>query len=130
MARRRAPLKTFSIKHQPRKQFHQRPQWQREGEVTYMSQVEGREAPLRRTFMEQLFGSLCEDFAMLKREIAAEVKALKREVTDLGQHVDILEQTHEAWEEEVDSHRRELLPLQDRNQDLQYQLEDLENRSW
>ncbi|KAJ1141970.1 hypothetical protein NDU88_008298 [Pleurodeles waltl] len=70
-----------------------------------------------------------EDFATLKRDIAAEVKDVKREVTDLGQSVEILQQAHDAWEEEVDSHIRELLVLQDKNQELQYQLEDLENRS-
>ncbi|KAJ1217415.1 hypothetical protein NDU88_005009 [Pleurodeles waltl] len=93
------------------------------------SQLEGREAPLTRTFMEQLFGSLHGDFATLKQEIAAEVKDLKREVTDLGQRVDTLQQTHDEWEEEIDFHRRELIALQDKNQELQYQLEDLENRS-
>ncbi|KAJ1098139.1 hypothetical protein NDU88_003255 [Pleurodeles waltl] len=77
-----------------------------------MSQVEGGEAPLRRTFMEQLFGSLREDFATLKWEIAED---LRREVTDLGQHVDTLEQIHGAWEEKVDSHRWELHTLQDKN---------------
>ncbi|KAJ1117913.1 hypothetical protein NDU88_006109 [Pleurodeles waltl] len=43
------------------------------------------EAPLTRSFMEQLFGSLCGDFATVKQEIAAEVKELKRKVVDLGQ---------------------------------------------
>ncbi|KAJ1106601.1 hypothetical protein NDU88_004002 [Pleurodeles waltl] len=36
---------------------------------------------------------------------------------------------HDAQEEELDCHRRELLNLQDKNQELQYQIEDLENRS-
>ncbi|KAJ1117508.1 hypothetical protein NDU88_005707 [Pleurodeles waltl] len=99
------------------------------GEVADTSQVGGEEAPLTRTFMEHLFGSLRETFATMKQDIAAEVKDLRREVTDLGQHVDTLEQTHNAWEEEIDSHRRELLALQDKSQELQYQLEDLENRS-
>ncbi|KAJ1149590.1 hypothetical protein NDU88_002397 [Pleurodeles waltl] len=88
------------------------------------------EAPLTRTFMEQLFGSLREDFATLKQEIAAEVKELKREVVDLGQRVDTLEQTCDAQEKEVDCHRREILTLQDKNQELQYQTEDLKNRLW
>ncbi|KAJ1113675.1 hypothetical protein NDU88_001917 [Pleurodeles waltl] len=79
--------------------------------------------------MEQLFSALHEDFATLKQEIAAEVKDLKRDVADLGQRVDTLEQTHDLHKEELDCHWRELLNLQDRNQELQYQLEDLENRS-
>ncbi|KAJ1138662.1 hypothetical protein NDU88_005043 [Pleurodeles waltl] len=70
---------------------------------------------------------LCEDFATLKQEIAADVKELKREVVDLGR-VDTLEQKHDAQKEELDYHRRELLTLQDKNQELQYQLEDLEKR--
>ncbi|KAJ1082901.1 hypothetical protein NDU88_003062 [Pleurodeles waltl] len=50
------------------------------------------EAPLTRSFMEQLFGALRGDFATLKQEIAAEVKELKREVVELGQRVDTPEQ--------------------------------------
>ncbi|KAJ1131101.1 hypothetical protein NDU88_009444 [Pleurodeles waltl] len=79
--------------------------------------------------MEQLFGALRWDFATLKQEIVAEVKELKREVIELGQQVDTLEQTRDAREEELDCHRRELLILHDKNLELQYQLEDLENRS-
>ncbi|KAJ1217077.1 hypothetical protein NDU88_004672 [Pleurodeles waltl] len=87
------------------------------------------EAPLTRSFMEQLFGALRGDFATLKQEIAAEVKELKREVIKLGQLVDTLEQARDAREEELDCHRKELLTLQDKNQELQYQIEDLENRA-
>ncbi|KAJ1142955.1 hypothetical protein NDU88_009267 [Pleurodeles waltl] len=61
------------------------------GEARDTSQVECREAPLTRTYFEQLFGSLREDFATLKLEIAAEVKDVRRAVTDLGQRVDTLE---------------------------------------
>ncbi|KAJ1117427.1 hypothetical protein NDU88_005627 [Pleurodeles waltl] len=86
-------------------------------------------APLMRAFMEQLFRSLREDFTTLKQEIVADIKDLIREVIDLGQHVDTIKQTHDAQEEEMDCHRRELLNLQDKNQDLQYQIEDLENKS-
>ncbi|KAJ1099764.1 hypothetical protein NDU88_004860 [Pleurodeles waltl] len=80
--------------------------------------------------MEQLFGALCRDFAILKGEIAMEVKELKQEVVELVQLVDTLKQAQDAREEELDCHRRELLTLQDKNQEMQYQIEDLENRSW
>ncbi|KAJ1172937.1 hypothetical protein NDU88_004779 [Pleurodeles waltl] len=90
------------------------------GEMAKSSQSEGGEASLTRTFMEQLFGSLREDFATLRQEIMPEVKDLKREVTNLGQRVETLEQTHDSWEEEIDCHRRELFALQDKNQELQY----------
>ncbi|KAJ1192202.1 hypothetical protein NDU88_001514 [Pleurodeles waltl] len=66
---------------------------------------------------------------MLKRDIAADIKDRKKEVIDLGQREDSVEQTQDAREEELDCHRRELLTLQDKNQGLQYQIEDLENRS-
>ncbi|KAJ1083995.1 hypothetical protein NDU88_004150 [Pleurodeles waltl] len=56
------------------------------------------------------------------------MKKLRREVRDLGQRVDTLEQMQDARKEEVDSHRRELLALQERNLELQYELEDLENK--
>ncbi|KAJ1110782.1 hypothetical protein NDU88_008128 [Pleurodeles waltl] len=85
-------------------------------------------APLTRPFMEQFFRSLREDFATLKQEIAADIKDLKRELIDLGQRMDTTEQTHDAREEQMDCHRRELLTSQVKNQDLQYQIEDLENR--
>ncbi|KAJ1217411.1 hypothetical protein NDU88_005005 [Pleurodeles waltl] len=77
----------------------------------------------------ELFGALRRDFATLKQEIAAEVKELKREVIELGQRVYTLEQAQEAREEDLDCHRRELLTLPEMNQELQYQTEDLENRS-
>ncbi|KAJ1217494.1 hypothetical protein NDU88_005088 [Pleurodeles waltl] len=86
-------------------------------------------APLMRAFMEQLFESLLNDLATLKREIAADIKDLKREGIDLGQRVDTVEQAQDARKDELDCHRRELLTLQDKNQELQYQIEDLENRS-
>ncbi|KAJ1197662.1 hypothetical protein NDU88_001518 [Pleurodeles waltl] len=105
------------------------PQKPEGGDDTGPALSEGYGAPLTRAFMEQLFGSLCEDFAMLKRDIAADIKDLKKEMIDLGQRMDSVEQTQDVREEELDCHRRELLTLQDKNQDLQYQLEDLENRS-
>ncbi|KAJ1167812.1 hypothetical protein NDU88_008200 [Pleurodeles waltl] len=40
-----------------------------------------------------------------------------------------LEQARDAREEELDCYKREPLTLQDKNQELQYQIEDLENRS-
>ncbi|KAJ1142675.1 hypothetical protein NDU88_008988 [Pleurodeles waltl] len=53
---------------------------------------------------------------------------MKREVVELGQRIDTLEQARDAGEEELDCHRRELLVLQGKNRELQYQIEDLENR--
>ncbi|KAJ1171587.1 hypothetical protein NDU88_003448 [Pleurodeles waltl] len=124
--RRRAPSKTSSIKPLPKRRhslgFRR---WRVERRLGRGY----RKEPLTRAFMEQLFGSLREDFATLKREIAAEIKDLKREVVDLGQRVDTIEQMHDAREKELHCHRRELLTLQDKNQELQYQIEDLENRS-
>ncbi|KAJ1192076.1 hypothetical protein NDU88_001388 [Pleurodeles waltl] len=98
------------------------------GEAAGTGPSVGDGAPLMKAFIEQLFGSLHEDFATQKQEIAVDIKELKREVVNLGQRVDTLEETHDAQEEKLDCHRRELLPLQDKNQELQYQLEDLENR--
>ncbi|KAJ1219163.1 hypothetical protein NDU88_006734 [Pleurodeles waltl] len=85
-------------------------------------------APLTRSFMEQLFESLRDDLATLKQEITANIKELKREVLDLGQLLDTVEQAQDAREEELDCQRRELLALQDKNQGLQYHIEHLENR--
>ncbi|KAJ1173383.1 hypothetical protein NDU88_005219 [Pleurodeles waltl] len=67
-----------------------------DGEAAGPGPSEDDGAPLTRAFMEQLFRSLREDFATLKQEIAADIKELKREVVDLGQHVDTIEQTHDT----------------------------------
>ncbi|KAJ1157405.1 hypothetical protein NDU88_010118 [Pleurodeles waltl] len=105
------------------------PQEPEGGDGTGPAPSEGNRAPLTRAFMEQLFRSLREDFAMLKRDIVADIKNLKLEVIEPSQRVDTVEQTQDAREEELDCHRRELLTLQDKNQNLQYQIEDVENRS-
>ncbi|KAJ1203631.1 hypothetical protein NDU88_007415 [Pleurodeles waltl] len=94
------------------------PQEPEGGYETGPAPSERDEALLTRAFMEQLFGFLSEDFAMLKRDIPADIKDLKKEVIDLGQRVDSVEQTQDAREEELDCHSRELLTLQDKNQDL------------
>ncbi|KAJ1178067.1 hypothetical protein NDU88_003316 [Pleurodeles waltl] len=100
-----------------------------EGDATRSQEVQGDgDAPLTRYFMEHLFGTLRGDFATLKQEIAAEVKEMKQEVVELGQRIDTVEQTQNASVEELDCYRRELLTLQDKNQELHYQIEDLENR--
>ncbi|KAJ1099659.1 hypothetical protein NDU88_004758 [Pleurodeles waltl] len=46
------------------------------------------------------------------------------------QRLDTVEHTHNAQEEEIDQHRRYILDLQESNKDLQYRVEDLENRLW
>ncbi|KAJ1164159.1 hypothetical protein NDU88_004604 [Pleurodeles waltl] len=48
-------------------------------------------------------------------EIAADVKGLKRDITELGLQNDYVEHTHDAQEEEMDQHRTEILALQDSN---------------
>ncbi|KAJ1175421.1 hypothetical protein NDU88_000709 [Pleurodeles waltl] len=75
------------------------------GDVAGSVRAESDGAPLTRAFMEQLFRSSHKDFATLKREILADNKDLKREVIDLGQQVDMVEQTHDAQEEELDCPR-------------------------
>ncbi|KAJ1115166.1 hypothetical protein NDU88_003392 [Pleurodeles waltl] len=71
-------------------------------------------------------GGLVEPSGLLARNQGS--KELKREIIELGQRVDTLEQTQDAPKEELNCHRRELLTLHDKNQELQYQLDDLENR--
>ncbi|KAJ1157417.1 hypothetical protein NDU88_010130 [Pleurodeles waltl] len=85
--------------------------------------------PKTKASVEQLFSVLRQDFATLKQKIAADGKDLIREVTELGQQINTVECTHDAQKEEIDQNRREILALQDSNHDLQYSLEDLENRS-
>ncbi|KAJ1090616.1 hypothetical protein NDU88_003746 [Pleurodeles waltl] len=61
------------------------------GESVDLGAQKDVEAPLTRSFMEQLFGARHGDSATPKQEIAAEVKELKQEVVELGQRVDTLE---------------------------------------
>ncbi|KAJ1167339.1 hypothetical protein NDU88_007731 [Pleurodeles waltl] len=72
-------------------------------------------APITRSFLEQLFEVLREDFATLRQEIATEVKDLKRDVTELGQRIDRVKRTHDAKEEELDHYRQKILTLRDSN---------------
>ncbi|KAJ1096957.1 hypothetical protein NDU88_002087 [Pleurodeles waltl] len=83
--------------------------------------------PVTKAFMEQLFGELREDLAALRQELATTVKELKGEVTELGQRVYTVERTCEAGG--GTGPPKEIIALQDSNRDLQYRLEDLENRS-
>ncbi|KAJ1207847.1 hypothetical protein NDU88_003237 [Pleurodeles waltl] len=82
-----------------------------------------------KAFMAQLFGVLREDLATLRQELATTIKELKGEVMELGQWVDTVERTYDTQEEELDHHRQEIIAVQERNRDIQYTLEDLENRS-
>ncbi|KAJ1177138.1 hypothetical protein NDU88_002400 [Pleurodeles waltl] len=85
--------------------------------------------PVTKAFMEQLFGALREDLAALRQELATTVKELKGEVTELGQREDTVDCTCDRQEEDLDHHRQEIIALQGSIWDLQYRLEDLENRS-
>ncbi|KAJ1104157.1 hypothetical protein NDU88_001572 [Pleurodeles waltl] len=59
-------------------------------------------APITKAFLERLLRVLCDNFATLKQEIAAEVKDLKREMAKVGQRLDPVKRTHDAQEEERD----------------------------
>ncbi|KAJ1097192.1 hypothetical protein NDU88_002318 [Pleurodeles waltl] len=91
--------------------------------------LEGEAALVTQDFLEQLFTVIREDLATLKQEIAFEVKELKRDIGELGQRVDSIEQTHNTHEKELDNHGCKLLLLQHKNLELQYHMEDLDTRS-
>ncbi|KAJ1145671.1 hypothetical protein NDU88_011957 [Pleurodeles waltl] len=69
------------------------------------------------------------DLATLRQELATAIKELKGEGVDLGQRVDTVERSWDIQEEELDHHSQEIITLQESNRDLQYRLEDLDNRS-
>ncbi|KAJ1142630.1 hypothetical protein NDU88_008943 [Pleurodeles waltl] len=87
------------------------------------------EAPVTRAFLETLFSALRDDIAAPKQQIAAHVREIKIDMGDLGHRMTSVEQTNDKREEEVDGHQHELLELCDKNEKLQYHLEDLEKRS-
>ncbi|KAJ1207838.1 hypothetical protein NDU88_003228 [Pleurodeles waltl] len=83
--------------------------------------------PVTRTFVEQLSGAVREDNVPLKQDIAVKVKELKN-LGEVGHRLDTLERLGDKGEA-LNKHRREVMELQDRNEDLHYHLEDLEYRS-
>ncbi|KAJ1108117.1 hypothetical protein NDU88_005499 [Pleurodeles waltl] len=56
-----------------------------------------------------------EEITAIKQEIAADVKDIRRDLGDLGQWVNSMEQTSTSQTEELEEHYRELLELQDKN---------------
>ncbi|KAJ1135505.1 hypothetical protein NDU88_001944 [Pleurodeles waltl] len=81
------------------------------------------------TFLESLFEALRADITTLKQDRTRDIKGLTKDMNELGDRVDTLKRTADTQGEELDAHRREILELQNRNADLRYQVEDLENRS-
>ncbi|KAJ1109035.1 hypothetical protein NDU88_006404 [Pleurodeles waltl] len=80
------------------------------------------------TFLETVFRTLREDTEALKREMASDVKDIKKELGDMGQRMDSLERSVDQREEELNHHRRKLLDLRNKNEDILDCLENLEHR--
>ncbi|KAJ1089363.1 hypothetical protein NDU88_002514 [Pleurodeles waltl] len=78
--------------------------------------------------METLFATLCKDMVVLQPDVAADIKEVRIDVTELGNWVAKLETGGDAQEEELENHRRQLRELREQNLDLQLYMEDLENR--
>ncbi|KAJ1147695.1 hypothetical protein NDU88_000555 [Pleurodeles waltl] len=122
-------------------------------------QVKEDTTPIIRSYLEHLFSGLCGDIAILRQEISATSTGLQREVAGLGQRMDPVERLDaqvedldryrqerldaqvedldryrqerlDAQVEDLDRYRQERLTLQESNRELQYQLDDLENRLW
>ncbi|KAJ1188427.1 hypothetical protein NDU88_005188 [Pleurodeles waltl] len=87
------------------------------------------DAPVTRSFLENLFTTLRDDIAALKQELAADVKDMRHNMGEMEQRVDSLERGSDNRDEELEEHKREILALRDKTEDLNYQLEALENRS-
>ncbi|KAJ1212508.1 hypothetical protein NDU88_000163 [Pleurodeles waltl] len=85
--------------------------------------------PVTRTFLETLFGALCVDIATLKQDLTKDIKGLTRDMNELGVRVDSLERTSGKQGDKLDAHRCKILDLHDKSEKLQYQVEDVENRS-
>ncbi|KAJ1108208.1 hypothetical protein NDU88_005590 [Pleurodeles waltl] len=81
--------------------------------------------PDTRTFLEALFGALLSDITTLKQDLTKDIQGLTKDINELGDP----RANCDAQGEELDSHRREILELQEENTDLQYQVEDLEKQS-
>ncbi|KAJ1207633.1 hypothetical protein NDU88_003023 [Pleurodeles waltl] len=73
------------------------------------------DAPVKRSFLEQLFGTLRKDLATFKQDITSDMKDLKEDCNELDQQVNAMDQAGGSQEEELEVHRRELLALKDKN---------------
>ncbi|KAJ1136230.1 hypothetical protein NDU88_002647 [Pleurodeles waltl] len=62
--------------------------------------------------------ALWEDFAALRKEVAFDVKAIWKELVEMGQRVDSLECAGDMREEKLPERSKELLELRDKNEDL------------
>ncbi|KAJ1154589.1 hypothetical protein NDU88_007335 [Pleurodeles waltl] len=85
-------------------------------------------APVTRSFLESLFTMLRDDLVALKQELVVNVRDIRCNVGKLEQRVDSLEQVRDSHDEELVEHRQKMLTLRDVPADLNYQLEDIENR--
>ncbi|KAJ1161509.1 hypothetical protein NDU88_001994 [Pleurodeles waltl] len=87
---------------------------------TNVQSSQGDDAPVTRAFLENLFGALQEDITALKEDIAAHVKHVQRDIGDLGQRLNYLEQTMTPERKSLDGHHWELLELRDTIMGLRY----------
>ncbi|KAJ1117943.1 hypothetical protein NDU88_006138 [Pleurodeles waltl] len=90
--------------------------------------VPEQEAPATQDFLETLFSTLIDDTATLKQEMVVDTKDIERDLGGLGLRVTNPEQRSNMKVEELDNYQRELLELCNKNEELQYHLEDLEIR--
>ncbi|KAJ1162765.1 hypothetical protein NDU88_003230 [Pleurodeles waltl] len=67
--------------------------------------------PVTQPFIETLFNKLHKDIEALWGDVARDIKDVKKEVTDLGNRVVMLDTVGDFWEEELESHRGELVAL-------------------
>ncbi|KAJ1180439.1 hypothetical protein NDU88_005660 [Pleurodeles waltl] len=66
---------------------------------------------------------------MTKQDIVVDIRDLKKDFNKLGQRLNTLEQAGDSRKEELEAERQELMALHDRNKELLFQMEALENRS-
>ncbi|KAJ1136378.1 hypothetical protein NDU88_002795 [Pleurodeles waltl] len=87
-------------------------------------QQDAAEAPLMRSFKEELVRDLKEDFSYLKEELRSEIQAIKHELKEAGGSVDTLEGQQYVHKEEKGFFFKELLTFKELVENLQSLLED------
>ncbi|KAJ1209836.1 hypothetical protein NDU88_005208 [Pleurodeles waltl] len=103
---------------------------QKEGQATATPEATLEvDEQVTRVFFERLFTTLRDNIAIFKEELAADVKDIRHNMSDLEQRVDSPERVHDNRDEEMEEHWSEILSLSGKTADLNYQLEGLENRS-
>ncbi|KAJ1171911.1 hypothetical protein NDU88_003768 [Pleurodeles waltl] len=80
------------------------------------------------SFLEALFGLLWEDLQTVKQELSQELRAVQRDLVEIGDHVFTLDDNTSGRDEQLKNLQQEVIHLKEQQIDMQAHTEALENR--